>query len=166
VERLKVWYHFPISLLEPVDPEKMTGWEVKARHRRTTNPSQFTYFHPFISDALFDGSPTAAFQVLRRNCAGAGWQAEFREQADVETLGFKYRRFEIALEEVELWVARPNSDLRDRTTCRESPGLAILAVAVEFTGVAEGTLTEIHDPSAQAKVQFRKLTLHDAMDAL
>jgi hypothetical protein len=160
VADLRVWYHFPISLLKPVYPQMMTGWTVKKRDRTQTSPSQFTYFHPFIAKALFEDGEDPRFQVLTRDCRPSEWQGEFCKRHDDKTR-HSYRRFKLSVEAVDLWIAGPGCKTKP-----DNPGLGILSVAVRITGVADATLDGGYNPNALDGAAFRPLTLHDAMDAL
>ena len=160
VDALRVWYRFPISLLQPVTAATMPGWTAKPRDRSQTSPSQFTYFHPHIAEALFMGGKDGRFQVFQRDCGPGAWQGEFCKKDD-KPLRHTYRRFQMHLDQTELWIAG-----QDGRTCKGNPAFGILSVAVRITGVAEITKDGAYDARALDGATFGALTLHDAMDAL
>lgn len=161
VADLRVWYHFPISLLHDVTPANMTGWTEEKRDRSQTDASQVTYFHPYIAAALFHGGKGARFKVYRRTGKPQRWKGEFCETDLYQTKVF-YSRFKICVTEVELWVAAQDG----RKASPDDPALGILSVAVQIKAVAKAEKPLPYDPHALDGVKFRRLTLNDAMDAL
>ena len=164
---LRVWYHLPFAILDDqIDPTQH-GWVVQAS--KGTLQQQF-YFHPFVSDALWDradGAASALFDLHRKTrlefkLFNAYFdRVEWKENADGSSERWIRRRgFRGTLRTVELRRLRAPVGAKRSGELRS---FAMLVISVDFHGA---TYADYLPGQEQFPVNFAPLTLADAQDAL
>ena len=164
---LRVWYHLPFALLDDgIDPARH-GWV--AEKPKGTLQQQF-YFHPFVSNALWDradGGVSALFDLYRkpafefRHFTADFDSTDWKEMQDGKSEQLLCRRtFRGTVRTVELRRLREPAGSGRQSGLH---GFAMLVVSVDFLCAAYGEYPrdKVKDPAP-----FAPLTLADAQDAL